>query len=59
MDSICKIIFSIGGFFGGNRSYAVEPSDELRAYTKLWEDEEPLAILDIDNDENLSQKPPL
>ena len=51
MNSICKIIFSIGGFFGGYRSYVVELSDELRAYTKLWEDEEPLSLLDADNDE--------
>lgn len=55
MDSICKIIFSIGGFFGGYRSYVVELSDELRAYTKLWEDVEPLALLDTDNDENFTK----
>jgi len=51
MDAICKISFSIGGFFGGYRSYIVELSDELKAYTKLWEDEEPLALLDVDNEE--------
>ena len=55
MNSICKIIFSIGGFFGGYRSYVVELSDELRAYTKLWEDVEPLALLDTDNDENFTK----
>ena len=55
MDSICKIIFSIGGFFGGNRSYAVELSDEVKAYTKLWEDEEPLSLLDTDNDETFTK----
>ena len=55
MDSICKIIFSIGGFFGGYRGYVVELSDELRAYTKLWEDEEPLSLLDTDNDETFTK----
>ena len=55
MNSICKIIFSIGGFFGGYRSYVVELSDELRAYTKLWEDEEPLSLLDTDNDETFTK----
>jgi len=40
MDFISKITFNIGGFFGGYRSYVVELSDELRVYTKLWEDEE-------------------
>lgn len=51
MDFICKITFSIGGFFGGYRSYVVELSDKLRAYTKLWDDEEPLVLLDADNEE--------
>lgn len=51
MDSISRITFSIGGFFGDYRSYVVELSDELRGYTKLWEDEEPLALLDDDNEE--------
>ena len=51
MDAICKITFSIGGFFGGYRSYVVELSDELKAYTKLWEDEEPLLLLDDDSKE--------
>ncbi len=51
MDAICKITFNIGGFFCGYRSYVVELSDELRAYTKLWEDEEPLALMDIYNEE--------
>ena len=50
INFIYKITFSIGGFFGGYRSYVVELSDELRAYTKLWEDEEPLALMDVDND---------
>lgn len=51
MDAISKITFSIGGFFGGYRSYVVELSDKLKAYTKLWEDEEPLLLLDEDNKE--------
>ena len=50
INFIYKITFSIGGFFGGYRSYVVELSDELRAYTKLWVDEEPLALMDVDND---------
>jgi hypothetical protein len=51
MDAIYKISFSIGGFFGGYRSYVVELSDELKAYTKLWEDEEPILLLDDDSKE--------
>lgn len=51
MDAISKITFSIGGYFGGYRSYIVELTDELKAYSKLWEDEEPLALLDADNKE--------
>ena len=51
MNAICKISFSIGGFFGGYRSYVVELSDGLKVYTKLWEDEEPLVLLDDDNGE--------
>lgn len=50
IDAICKITFSIGGFFGGYRSYVVDLSDGLRAYTKLWEEEEPLVLLDEDDD---------
>ena len=46
MDFICKITFGIGGFFGGYRSYIVEISDNLKAYTKLWEDEESLILFD-------------
>ncbi|MCI1696632.1 hypothetical protein [Aneurinibacillus aneurinilyticus] len=49
MGAICKINFSIGGFFGGYRSYVIELSDELKAYTKLWEDKEPLFLLDDAN----------
>lgn len=51
MDAISKITFSIGGYFGGYCSYIVELSDELKAYTKLWEDEEPLSLWDDDNQE--------
>jgi hypothetical protein len=51
MDAICKITFSIGGYFGGYRNYVVELSDELKAYIKLWEDEEPLVLLDDDSKE--------
>lgn len=50
IDAICKITFNIGGYFGGYCSYIVELSGELKAYTKLWEDEEPLVLLD-DNKE--------
>jgi hypothetical protein len=50
IDAICKITFSIGGFFGGYWSHVVELTDGLKAYTKLWENEEPLLLLD-DNEE--------
>ena len=50
LNTICKITFSIGGFFGGYRSCVVELSNELRAYTKLWDDEEPLVLLDEDDE---------
>jgi len=51
MEFISKITFNIGGFFGGYRSYVVELSDELRTYTKLWEDEKPIILLDADNEQ--------
>lgn len=51
IDAISKITFSFGGFFGGYRSYVVKLSDGLKAYTKLWEDEEPLALMDVDKEE--------
>lgn len=51
IESISKITFNIGGYFGGYRSYIVELSEELKAYTKFWEDEEPLLLLDDDNEE--------
>lgn len=50
INDIRKITFNIGGYFGGYSSYIVELSEELKAYTKLWEDEEPLFLLD-DNEE--------
>lgn len=50
INAICNITFNIGGYFGGYRSYFVELPEELKAYTKLWEDKEPLLLLD-DNEE--------
>lgn len=50
IDAICKITFSIGGFFGGYRSYVVELTNGLKAYTKLWKDDDPLVLLN-DNKE--------
>ena len=44
IDAICKITFSIGGFFGGYSSYIVELTDGLKVYTKLWGDEEALSL---------------
>lgn len=40
MDSISKITFNIGGY----HNYIVEITGEVKAYTKLWEDEEPLKM---------------
>ncbi|MBM7614171.1 hypothetical protein [Alkaliphilus hydrothermalis] len=51
IDAISRITFSIGGYFGGYRSYVVELTDGLKAYTKLWEDEEPLSLWDEYNEE--------
>jgi len=51
IDFINKITFSIGGYFGGYQNYIVELTDELKAYTKLWEDEEPLSLWDNYNEE--------
>ena len=51
IDAICKITFSIGGFFGGYWSHVVELTDGLKAYTKLWENEEPLSLWDEYNEE--------
>lgn len=55
MDAICKITFSIGGFFGGYRSYVVELSDDLKAYIKLWEVEEQLSLLGVITRSNLQR----
>ena len=46
INAICEITFNIGGY----STYIVELSEEMKAYTKLWEDEEPLLLLD-DNEE--------
>jgi hypothetical protein len=56
IEAICKIKFSIGGFFGGYRSYVVELTNELKVYTKLWEDEEPLSLRDDDNEEPFTKE---
>lgn len=56
IEAICKITFSIGGFFGGYRSYVVELTEGLKAYTKLWEDEEPLSLWDDDNEEPFTKE---
>jgi len=56
MDAICNMTFSIGGYFGGYRSYIVELTDGLKAYTKLWEDEEPLSLRDDDNEEPFTKE---
>lgn len=44
MDVIYKLTYRIGGFFGGYRSYIVDLTDGLKAYIKLWGDEEPLSL---------------
>ena len=51
MESISKITFNIGGYFSGYRNYIVELTDEFKAYTKLWEDKEPLLLCDDDSQE--------
>ena len=51
MHSISKITFSIGGYFDGYRSYVVELTDGLKAYTKFRGDEEPLSLWDDYNEE--------
>lgn len=56
IEAICKIRFSIGGFFGGYQSYVVELTEGLKAYTKLWEDEEPLSLWDDDNEEPFTKE---
>lgn len=56
IEAIFKITFSIGGFFGGYRSYVVELTDELNVYTKLWEDEEPISLWDDDNEEPFTKE---
>lgn len=56
MNAICKITFIIGGFFGGYRSYEIDLTDELKASTKLWEEEEPIILLDQSNKVPLTNK---
>lgn len=56
IDTICKITISIEGFFGGYRSYIVELTDGLKAYTKLWEDEEQLSLWDDYNEEPFTKE---
>ncbi|HCT62822.1 MAG TPA: hypothetical protein DIC19_01840 [Erysipelotrichaceae bacterium] len=46
IDFICKINFSIGGFFGGYRKYTIELTDELKVHAKIWDLEEPLYLFD-------------
>lgn len=45
LENLQKIIFIIGGYFGGYRRYTVELTEEMKAYTKLCEDEQPLVLL--------------
>lgn len=47
MDSICKITFTIGGYFGGYPTYVVDLSDDIKACVTLREDEEQLILLDL------------
>ena len=47
INAICKITFNIGGYFGGYSTYIVEQSEELKAYTKLWEDVEPFTKINF------------
>lgn len=55
MDGISKITFSIGGYFGGYSNYVVELTDELKAYTKIWEDKEPIILWDDDTKEKFTK----
>jgi len=52
MDSIEKITFSIGGY----SSYIIELTNGLKAYTKLWEDKEPLSLWDDYNEEPFTKE---
>lgn len=56
IDAICKITFSIGGYFGGYRSFIVELANGLKAYTKLWDNEEPLLLFGDDNEESFTKE---
>lgn len=56
INSINKITFNIGGYFGGYRSYVVEISDNINAYTKLWEDVESHVLFDHKNEEPFTKE---
>lgn len=51
LNTVSKINFSIGGSFGGYCSFVVELSNGLNDFIKLWEDEEPLAQMEVDDEE--------
>lgn len=50
IDFISKITFGIGGFFGGSREYVVYLKDGFNAFSKGWDDEVPLIVLDEDDE---------
>ncbi len=56
INSINKITFNIGGYFGGYRSYVVKISDKINAYTKLWEDVESFVLFDHENEEPFTKE---
>lgn len=49
MDSISKITFIIGGYFGGYPSYIVDLTKGISARVESWNDEEQLVLLDKNN----------
>ncbi|MBN2790787.1 MAG: hypothetical protein JXR69_11400 [Candidatus Delongbacteria bacterium] len=49
------MMISPEGYFGDYWSYVVELSDGLKAYTKLWEDEEALSLWDEYNESPLQR----
>ncbi|HFI0408976.1 TPA: hypothetical protein ACGOX2_000812 [Streptococcus suis] len=55
IESISKITFNIGGYFGGYRNYIVELTDEFKAYIKLGEEKEPLLLCDEYNEETFTK----
>ena len=44
IDFISKITFTIGGYSDGTSTYIVRLSEELKAYKKLWDEEEPISL---------------